>query len=200
MTKLSFMNELNENTIEIFNQIQSLPPDFEILNENDPCNHALFLISGEIEVYKLSENGKIFRLYTIYPGESCVINLSCILSNSNYSAFARTLTNANVVLIPKNDFLRIFNEESSIRAYVFKLISTRLIEITEKVESIVLKSIDERLKEFLLNEHHKWIYLTHEQIANQLGSAREVVSRQLKLWENEGKVKLHRGKIEIIKF
>jgi CRP/FNR family transcriptional regulator len=81
---------------------------------------------------------------------------------------------------------------------VFNLISTRLIQITAKVEGIVLESFETRLRNWLIDRNTENIYTTHEEIANQLGSAREVVSRQLKKWEMTNKVKLYRGKIRII--
>lgn len=198
MSTLNFIDKVSQATSGIFAQGVALPAHYEILNEQDTCTHALFLLAGQIEVYKLSENGKQFRLYTIVAGEACVLNLSCILSNSSYMAFARTLEACEVVLIPKATFIDIFNSETVIKDYVFHLITTRLVEITSKVEGIVLKSLDDRLKDLLRDQNQTLVLLTHEQIANRLGTAREVVSRLLKTWEKEKKVVLHRGKIEII--
>ncbi len=196
--KLEFYDRISEANKRWFQNQISLERDFEILNENDQCQNVLFLLSGEIEVYKLSVNGKQFRLYTIKAGESCVLNLSCVLSDNNYMAFAKASTDITCLLVPQDEFLRIFNEEESLRNYVFNLISTRLIQITAKVEGIVLDTIENRLQEWLLDQGHPLIYTTHEELAGHLGSAREVISRQLKKWEKEGKVKLNRGRIEII--
>ena len=198
MLTMVFLNNVAEETRVAFEKTVQLPPNYEILNESDPCEHALFLLSGEIEVYKLSGNGKVFRLYTILPGESCVLNLSCILSRSSYSAFARTLSPCEVVLIPKKDFLVMFESELGLKDYVFQLISTRLIEITSRVEGIVLKGLDERLRDCLLESGDRNVVITHEQLANRLGTAREVISRLLKTWEHSGKIKLHRGEIELL--
>ena len=195
---LEFYNKLSEKNKKWFRNEIELDREYEILNENDQCQHVLFLIAGEIEVYKLSVNGKHFRLYTIKAGESCVLNLSCVLSDSNYMAYAKAITDIKCVLLPQKEFLRLFNEEESLRNYVFRLISTRFIQITAKVEGIVLDTLENRLQEWLLEKGHSVVYTTHEELASHLGSAREVISRQLKKWEKEGKVKLHRGKIEII--
>lgn len=197
---LSFLKDLKEVNRRIFEDVVALEAGQEILNENDQCSSVLFLISGEIEVYKISENGKSFRLYTIAPGESCVLNLSCVLSDSHYMAFAKATTDLTCVLVPQKKFLAMFQEEEALRNYVFKLISTRLIQITAKVEGIVLDTLENRLMTWLLDQDSRLIYTTHEALANNLGSAREVISRQLKKWEREGKVKLHRGRIEIIQF
>lgn len=86
----------------------------------------------------------------------------------------------------------------SLRKYVFELISTRLVQITAKVEGIVLESLETRLRTWLLKQKSEIIYVTHDEIANQLGSAREVISRQLKKWENDNRVKLYRGKIKLV--
>lgn len=85
----------------------------------------------------------------------------------------------------KNDFLKIFSEEDALRRYVFNLISNRLVEITAKVEGIVLGTLENRLKDWILSQNKTIIYVTHEALANLIGSSREVVSRQLKRWEHE---------------
>lgn len=198
MKRPFFINELKLEDSRLFDIPTRFDQDHIILNENESCSHVLFLIKGEIEVYKISENGKFFRLYTIKEGESCVLNLSCVLSNNTYLAYAKTLTDIECILLPSQVFLKLFEAEDSLRRYVFNLISTRLIEITAKVEGIVLESFETRLRNFLLDLNTENIYITHEEIANQLGSAREVVSRQLKKWEVMNKIKLYRGKIRII--
>jgi len=198
MKKPAFIENLKNVDKELFNLIVKLDKDYILLNENEQCSHVLFLLRGEIEVYKISENGKIFQLYTIKEGESCVLNLSCVLSDNSYLAYAKAITDIECVLIPSSIFLRIFKEEENLRKYVFNLISTRLIQITAKVEGIVLESLETRLRNWLLNQKSEIIYVTHDEIANQLGSAREVVSRQLKKWENDKKVILYRGKIRLV--
>lgn len=198
MKKPGFIEGLSESNKKYFEQPIELERDFEILNENDQCSQVLFLLSGEIEVYKISENGKVFRLYTIKEGESCVLNLSCVLSHSNYLAYAKALTDITCVMIPTKVFLKVFQEEELLRNYVFELIATRLIQITSRVEGIVLESLETRLSRWLVEQNKETIYITHEDLANQLGSAREVISRQLKKWEKEDKVKLYRGKIKIL--
>lgn len=198
MKEPSFIELLKEENKMKFNSPVKLDCGYEILNENDQCSHVLFLLSGEIEVYKINDNGKVFRLYTIVEGESCVLNLSCVLSDNNYNAFAKALTDLECVLLPRKVFLEVFHAEEALRSYVFDLISNRLIEITAKVEGIVLESIESRLKNWLIEQNQNNIYITHEELANQLGSAREVISRQLKRWENEDKIILHRGKIQIL--
>lgn len=198
MKKPSFIDNLTIEDKILFEQTVLFEQGNKILNENEQCTHVLFLIKGEIEVFKISKNGKSFRLYTIKEGESCVLNLSCVLSDNNYLAYAKALTDIECILLPRNDFLRMFQRYEDLRKYVFELISTRLVQITAKVEGIVLDSIDTRLHTWLLEKNTDIIYVTHDDIANQLGSAREVISRQLKKWENENKIKLYRGKIKII--
>jgi len=195
---LEFYEHLQEKNKKYFQDKRFLKKGHEILNENDECHQVLFLLSGEVEVYKLSVNGKQFRLYTIEEGESCVLNLSCILSENRYLAYARATTDISCVLVPQKEFLRIFNEEESLRTFVFRLISTRLIQITAKVEGMVLDTLENRLREWLISQGKETVHITHEELANQLGSAREVISRQLKKWEKEEKVRLYRGRIELI--
>lgn len=197
MKQPDFIKALRPENRQHFDQVTRLVSQEEILKEHDVCNHILFLLSGEIEVYKLSANGKAFRLYTILEGESCVLNLSCVLSDLHYSAYARTLTEVQCILIPRKVFLDVFNQEEALRRYVFALISTRLIQITAKVEGIVLDTTEDRLKDFLYRSGKEVLYITHEEIAEEVGTAREVVSRHLKKWEREGRLELYRGKIRL---
>jgi len=196
--EFDFIQSLEPKYRSLFEKGLSIEADQMILNEGDEIENVLFLLSGEIEVYKYSENGKVFRLYLIQPGESCVLNLSSILSNLSYSAYARALTDIKCVLIPKSEFLLLFSQNEMLRTFVFKLISSRLIQITARVEGIVLDSIEHRLRLLLLNEGKTVLYTTHDELAIKLGSAREVISRQLKKWENEGMIKLYRGKIQLL--
>jgi len=196
--EFDFIQSLEPKYRSLFEKGLSIEADQMILNEGDEIENVLFLLSGEIEVYKYSENGKVFRLYLIQPGESCVLNLSSILSNLSYSAYARALIDIKCVLIPKSEFLLLFSQNEMLRTFVFKLISSRLIQITARVEGIVLDSIEHRLRLLLLNEGKTVLYTTHDELAIKLGSAREVISRQLKKWENEGMIKLYRGKIQLL--
>jgi len=199
MKEIEFVKNLKPINQSLFEQVVSLEAGTEILNENDQCGSVLFLLSGEIEVYKIGANGRVFNLYTIEIGESCVLNLSCILSDTNYLAYARAKTDITCILIPRNSFIQLFNEEDVVKQYVFNLISKRLIYITEKVESIVLDSLENRLRDLLLSKKSAFVYMTHDEIANTLGTAREVVSRQLKKWENDGLIELNRGMVKVIK-
>jgi CRP/FNR family transcriptional regulator, anaerobic regulatory protein len=196
--EFNFIQSLDPQYKNLFDHCLNIEADQMILGEGDEIENVLFLLSGEIEVYKYSENGKVFRLYTIQPGESCVLNLSCILSDLSYSAYAKALTNIQCILIPRSEFLEMFSQNESLRNYVFKLISSRLIQITARVEGIVLDSLEHRLKRLLLDEGKSVVYTTHEELAIKLGSAREVISRLLKKWEKQGWIKLYRGKIQIL--
>lgn len=177
--QITFLNNISKAHRALFVEPMTLEAGTEILMENDQCTQVLFLVSGEISVYKMSTNGKVFRLYSIISGESCVLNLSCILSDTIYLANAVAETDIKCYLINKRDFLDLFNSEESVKSYVFQLISKRLVQITAKVEGIVLDSVEHRLGMLLSETGKRTIYTTHEQLANELGTAREVVSRQV---------------------
>ncbi len=194
----TFISDLNSDDKKLFDMHTFFNQGDAILSENEQCAQVLFLIRGEIEVYKMSANGKVFSLYTIREGESCVLNLSCVLSSNNYLAYARAITDLECILLPTPEFLRLFQAEQGLRSYVFDLISNRLIQVTAKVEGIVLESLETRLRDWLISQDSDIIYTTHDEIAIQLGSAREVISRQLKKWEKESKVQLFRGKIKVL--
>lgn len=199
MNRLSFYNHLCDNNKKYFSSIVNIEADTQIMSENEKCGSILFLLTGEIDVYKYGVNGRQFNLYSILPGESCVLNMSCVLSDSKYMAFAKAKTNIECILLPSREFLDLFSKEEALRTYVFNLIATRLIEITTKVEDIVLDTVEHRLREVLSKKETKIIYTTHDELANDLGTAREVISRHLKKLENLGYIKIGRGKIEILK-
>jgi len=168
MKKPTFIENLKIEDKELFNGIVKLDKDHILLNENEQCSHVLFLLRGEIEVYKISENGKIFQLYTIKEGESCVLNLSCVLSDNTYLAYAKAITDIECVLIPSSIFLRMFEEEESLRKYVFSCVFNLI---------------------FIFLFSHFLLFVLF---------LREVISRQLKKWENDKKVILYRGKIRLV--
>lgn len=173
-----------------------------IMNEGSICKGMIFVISGSIRVYKLSEEGKEVTLYRIGMGETCILTISCILGSSNYQAIAQVEEDANVLFIPENMFKEIFAKSHIVQKFIFDTLSLRLEEVMYIVEEIAFQRKDKRIANFLLDRFEQStdgiIRITHEEIASELGTAREVVSRLLKDFEYKGAVSLSRGKIKII--
>jgi CRP/FNR family transcriptional regulator len=151
-------------------------------------------------VFKVGETGREITLYEIGPGETCILNASCILSGRTYPANAVSLTNVDLLLIPSTDFRRLVDEHEAMRDFVFNLLSRRLSGVMELVEEVAFGRLDERLMEYLVEKsENNLLETTHQKIANDLGTSREVVSRLLKDFERKSEVRLSRNSITLLK-
>lgn len=159
------------------------------------------LIKGSIKVLKTAESGREILLYRILPGETCVIMLSTALGNICYPATATVEEDAEVLMIPNELYKEWLQHIPSVQSFTYQSLGQRLVSVMALIEEITFKRIDMRLIRFLLehtSEEQPAIHRTHEEIAVELGTAREVVSRILKNLEGDQFLKLARYKIEII--
>ena len=167
--------------------------------EGDRCAGIAFLLSGEIRVYKISEGGREITLYQIFPGETCILNASCILSGQSYPANASGIADGTLLYLPRKVFLEFMAEFEEMRAFIFSLFSQRFNEIIELIEAVTFGRMDLRLKDYLIEKsENDQLQTTHQKIANDLGTSREVVSRLLKDFERQGQLNLGRNRIEIV--
>ena len=167
--------------------------------EGDSCSGIAFLLSGAIRVYKCGESGREITLYEIGPGETCILNASCILGNKRYPANAVTTSEGELVLVPARDFRRLLESHEVMRDFVFALLSERLGEVMELVNEVAFRRMDERLMDYLVEKSGDGVLrVTHQKIASDLGTSREVVSRLLKDFERQGKLALDRSTISLL--
>ncbi len=149
-------------------------------------------------MYKIGESGREITLYQIGPGETCILNASCILSQAKYPAEAITLSDCTLLMIPAKEFATLVHKNETLRNFVFGLIGERLALIMALIEEIVFGRLDERLEDYLIEKsENDELLTTHQNIANDLGSSREVISRLLKDFEKNGKVLLSRNRIRL---
>jgi len=175
-----------------------IPGGSQIYREGDACSGIAFLLAGEIRVYKIGQTGREITLYEIGPGETCILNASCILSGRTYPAHALALTDLTVLLVPAEVFQELVKQHETMREFVFALLSERLTGVMELVEEIAFSRVDERLKDYLIERSADGrLDATHQKIANDLGTSREVVSRLLKDLERRGGVRLSRSTITL---
>jgi len=178
---------------------KEVSPQTHLYWEGDSCAGIAFLLAGEIRVYKCGESGREITLYEIGPGETCILNASCILGNNTYPANAVTTSASTLVLVPAQDFKRLLDSDGTMRTFVFSLLSQRLTEVMALVHEIAFGRLDERLVEYLVEKSADGILAaTHQKIANDLGTSREVVSRLLKDFERQGRVLLARNEIRLV--
>lgn len=168
--------------------------------QGDSCNYFPIIISGIIRVYKISSNGQEMTLYRIRKGESCILTLSCLLSNNRFPAVASVEQDCEVVLLPSKVITDWMNRYPIWNEYVYDYLSKVLITVIALIEDITFKRVDIRIAEYLIKLFHskgKVVESTHQQIAADLGTAREVVSRILKDFEKQKLLSLKRGKLII---
>ena len=181
-------------------QFVTLPKGHHVCMEGDQCGVLPVVISGQARVYKSSPEGREITLYRIDPGECCILTASCIIGDRAFPAFAVTETEVDAVVIPTADFRDWFGKYEPWRSYVFTMVLRRLAAVIEYVEEIAFRKLDERLAAYLLEQSNEigTLKRTHEQIASDLGSSREAVSRSLKDLEHEGLLQLSRGTINVV--
>ncbi|CUA80927.1 Crp/Fnr family transcriptional regulator [Anoxybacillus eryuanensis] len=179
-----------------------LPKGTVVFREGDMCEHVAFIVSGVIRVAKIGENGKEVNLYRVCRGESCVLTISSVLSHSPFPATAIVEEDAEAIIVPKDTFATMMATNTQLQTFVYDMMMNRFMAMMQMIEHIVFEKMDKRLIEFLLDRCKKnktnMIEMTHEHIAIELGTAREVVSRILKQLEREGYVQLARGKVKIV--
>jgi len=177
--------------------------DQQLFMPGDECEYYVFVRSGLVRVELLSSKGQNLLLYRIADGQSCVMTTACLLGANRYHAHAITETQVELILLPQNAFRAKLAESSAFRDHVFNGFSERLAALMQRTAELATHTVDQRLAAALLARAETAsqgavIALTHEQLAIDIGSAREVVSRRLAAFEKQGVVARHRGGIEIL--
>lgn len=201
---LPFLHDVEKGGIEDilkFGIYSRIPKNQYITMEGDTCQFFSFLLSGIIKVYKTAENGREITLYRLSNGDSCILTASCILSKKNFPAISFSEEDVEIISIPSSLFLSWINGFDYWRNYVFNLLSERLSSIIAVIEEIAFRNVDLRLAQHLINCNNNLqgeILTTHQKIASDIGTSREVISRLLKDFEVEGILNTSRGAIKII--
>jgi len=166
------------------------------------CAGLVLIKSGQLRAYILSEDGREITLYRLLDQDICLFSASCVMRSVQFEVMIAAEKESEVYIIPPYIFKKVMDESAPLANYVNELMATRFSEVMWLIEQIMWKSVDKRLAGFLLEEstleNSDVLKLTHEAIANHLGTAREVVTRMLRYFQNEGFVKLTRGMVEII--
>lgn len=166
------------------------------------CTGAVFVKSGVLRTYILSDEGKEITLYRLYPGDVCMLAASCVMETITFDVFVDAEEKSEVCIINASALTELTTKNVFIENYVLKLTSERFSEVMWAMQQILFMSFDRRLAVFLLAEIEKvggdTIHLTQEQIAKYMVSAREVVSRMLKYFSQEGLVEVSRGGVKIL--
>ncbi len=167
-----------------------------VFDENQSCQGFPLLLSGSLRVLKAAANGRELQLYRVMPGESCILTSSCLLGHSRYQARGISEEPVEILMLPAQVFHDLISRQVSFRSYVFQLFTERITSLMELVTAVAFHKLDQRLAT-LLADKSGTIHITHQALADELGSAREIVSRLLKGFAEQGWLKLGREQITI---
>lgn len=172
-----------------------------IQDSAEDCLGLLLVHSGQLRAFIVSDQGKEITIYRLFERDMCLFTASCMMRSIQFDITITAEKDTQVWLIPVETYKALMEKSSVIANYTNEIMGTRFTEVMWLVEQIMWKSFDKRLAAFILEESNieesEDLKITHEQIAAHLGTAREVVTRMLKYFQNEGIVKLKRGAIEI---
>lgn len=180
-------------------QVMQLPPGVTVFRDGDVCRNYLLVLDGSVRVQKLSESGKEIVLYRVESGQSCVLTTSCLLSGEHYLAEAVTETDVRAVALPMAAFHEALGASRPFRDFVFRSFGERISGLILLVEAVAFGRMDTRLAQRLLEraDGSGALVATHQELAAELGTAREVISRLLKEFERRGWVRLGRGRVTL---
>lgn len=175
-------------------------PGQVICHQGQQCAQLSLLVSGVVRVFRVGENGREMTLYRILPGDSCVLSASCILGQRSFPAIARVEQTAKAIMVPNHMVREWMASHEAWRDYIFSLFSNRLADVISRVDELAFQRVDHRLARYLLDNANSSaeLRLTHQQIADDLGTAREVISRVLKEFELQSAIELTRGRIRLL--
>ena len=170
-------------------------------NGNLDCTGLLLIRHGQLRAYILSDEGREISLYRLFDRDICLFSASCMMNSIQFEITIEAQKDTTMWIISADTYQRIMKESAVVANFPNEIMATRFSEVMWLMEQIMWKSFDKRLAEFLLEEcsleETSILKITHETIANHLGTAREVVTRMLRYFQNEGMVKLARGTVEI---
>ncbi len=199
LPEISQAADTDINTIFDQSQLIQLDEKTTVFHQGDHCKHYLIVLDGHIRVFTRAENGREIVLYRLHQGDSCVLTTSCLFGHTHYPAEGITESKVSALAIPTALFDKSIKQSDAFRKLVFSSFSSHVHLLITLVEEVAFGRLDIRLARHLLAlQNEQQIKATHQELATELGSAREVISRQLKEMELKGLISLHRGSIEII--
>ncbi len=171
----------------------------ELFAPGAACQGFLLLLDGRVRVGVTAKNGRRLLLYRVAPGETCVQTTLCLMGGLDYSAEGVAETDLRFVLIPAPLFERLLRESPDFARFVFERFGARMAEMTRLIETIAFLRVDARLAAALIAraDGQGELTATHQELAEDIGAAREVVSRQLAVFRRTGLLRLARGKISL---
>ena len=202
-----FLHRLNAGSrAQLLRDARSLsaPRGSVLLREGGQCDPVLLVSEGALRVYRAAEDGREISLYRVDPGELCVLALCAVLGHRPYAATACAAEDLKGYGVPASTFRSLFSSEEAVRAFVIEMFSKRLEEAMLLVSEVAFARMDQRLAKLLVahaelgSSEGRSVRVTHQELAAELGTAREVVSRILRSFADQGLVTVSRGQIQLV--
>lgn len=166
------------------------------------CLGIVLIQSGQLRAYSISGEGREVTLYRLFEMDTCIFTASCAMPNIMFDIVIEAEKDSEIMVIPPDVYNAVTMESAPLANYTNQVISSRFSDVMWMMEQIMWKSVDKRLAAFLLEESAlegtEILKITHEKIANHMGTAREVVTRMLRYFQSEGMVRLTRGAVELM--
>lgn len=197
----SKLDDLHQERLRASVSFKKVAKGTVLHNANMDCT-ALFLVkSGQLRAYMLSDEGREITLYRLFDRDMCLFSASCLMRSIQFEITIEAEKDTELWVIPVRAYQEIKEESAPLANYTNEIMATRFTEVMWLIEQIMWKSLDKRLASFLVEEssieNSLVLKITHEGIANHIGSHREVITRMLKYFQTEGMVSLARGTVEI---
>jgi CRP/FNR family transcriptional regulator len=179
---------------------RKVPAGTVLFSRQTPCVGFPLLLAGSVRVVQRYANGRELQLYCVKAGESCLLSGSCLLGRKDYAATGIAETGVELLVVPAAEFLALVAEDEAFRRYILGLFAERLADLMNLVEAITYRKLDQRLAALLLahvGSSRGSIHITHQKLADELGSVREIVTRLLRSFEDRGWVALGRENIVV---
>lgn len=180
-----------------------VPAGTTAFDVDSPCEGLTLITRGAVRVFRSGPQGREILLYRVRPGESCILSVGCLLGRSAYPATGVVESDLAGVVVPRDLFERLVAETPAFRTWVFELFAARVSTLLQLVEEVAFHRLDRRIAAFLARRARETgsteIGMTHQELADQVGSVREIVSRALESLESRGAVSLGRGRITLVR-
>ncbi len=205
LTYLPVFNKLSKEQQDILtnaSEIRKFRKGEFLHNSSNHCTGLILLLSGQVRAFIMSDDGREITMYRLFERDICLFSASCMMNSIQFDIAISAEKDTEVLIIPTDIYKSIMDVSAPLANYTNEVMASRFSDVMWLIDQIMWKSFDKRLAEFLLNEVNidgtETLKITHEEIGNHLGHPREVVTRMLKYFQNDGMVKMSRGTIEII--
>jgi CRP/FNR family transcriptional regulator len=181
-------------------RVMEVPAGSVLFRDGSECTSYVLVTQGSVKVFRLSDSGREIVLYRVEAGQSCVLTTNCLIANEAYGAEGIAETDVTMAVIPSATFRQLLGRSEIFRDFVFSAYATRISDLLMLIEEVAFGRMDVRLAAWLSTRAGPdgAIRATHQEIAVELGTAREVISRQLKEFERQGWVRLQRGSVQVL--